>query len=202
MKFVPRSESTRQFIIERTANVFNKKGYAGTSMSDLTDVTGLTKGSIYGNFENKDAVALAVFDYTVTRLQRAIAEKVNKETSNKNKLLAYARAYDSAEKTFLHEGGCPLLNTGAEADDTHEPLRKRVAQYFTSWKKDIMSIISNGIAAKEFRVNTNAEKTALAMMALIEGGILIARVTKNSASLDNVLESVKGLVAEISTGSK
>jgi AcrR family transcriptional regulator len=37
------------------------KGYAGTSMYDLTEATGLTKGSIYGNFENKDDVALAGF---------------------------------------------------------------------------------------------------------------------------------------------
>jgi TetR/AcrR family transcriptional repressor of nem operon len=37
------------------------KGYSGTSMSDITAATGLTKGSIYGNFENKDEVAIAAF---------------------------------------------------------------------------------------------------------------------------------------------
>ena len=54
---------TRQFIIETTAGIFNTKGYAGTSMSDITEATGLTKGSIYGNFGNKEDVALAVFDH-------------------------------------------------------------------------------------------------------------------------------------------
>ena len=53
MTFIPRSEKTRQFIIETTASLFNKKGYAGTSMSDLTEATKLTKGSIYGNFERE-----------------------------------------------------------------------------------------------------------------------------------------------------
>jgi TetR/AcrR family transcriptional repressor of nem operon len=38
-----KSERTKQFIIEKTAPVFNKKGFAGTSISDLTDATGLTK---------------------------------------------------------------------------------------------------------------------------------------------------------------
>ena len=55
-----RSEKTRQLIIETAAPIFNKKGYAGTSLSDLTQATGLTKGSIYGNFKNKDEVA-AIF---------------------------------------------------------------------------------------------------------------------------------------------
>ena len=58
-----KSERTKKFIIEKTAPVFNEKGYAGTSMNDLMMVTGLTKGSIYGNFQNKDEVALAAFDY-------------------------------------------------------------------------------------------------------------------------------------------
>ena len=58
-----KAERTRNFIIEKTAEIFNRKGYAGTSMSDITEATGLTKGSIYGNFENKEDVALAVFEY-------------------------------------------------------------------------------------------------------------------------------------------
>jgi TetR/AcrR family transcriptional repressor of nem operon len=58
-----KSDRTRQFIIGSTANLFNMKGYAGTSLSDITGAFGLTKGSIYGNFANKEEVALAVFDY-------------------------------------------------------------------------------------------------------------------------------------------
>ena len=57
-----KSSRTKQFIIEKTAPVFNAKGYAGTSINDLMIATGLTKGNIYGNFENKDEVALAAFD--------------------------------------------------------------------------------------------------------------------------------------------
>ncbi len=54
-----KAERTRKFIVERTAPIFNMKGYSGTSLTDLTAATGLTKGSIYGNFENKDDVAIA-----------------------------------------------------------------------------------------------------------------------------------------------
>ena len=53
-----RSEKTKQLIIEKTASIFNKKGYTGTYLSDLTNATGLTKGSIYGNFKDKIEVAV------------------------------------------------------------------------------------------------------------------------------------------------
>ncbi len=48
-----KSDRTKQFILEKVAPVFNKNGYFGTSMSDITEATGLTKGAIYGNFKNK-----------------------------------------------------------------------------------------------------------------------------------------------------
>ena len=45
-----KAEQTTQFIIEKVAPLFNQKGYAATSMSDITRVTGLTKGAIYGDY--------------------------------------------------------------------------------------------------------------------------------------------------------
>ena len=49
-----KAEQTSEFIIQKVAPIFNKHGYYGTSMSDLTQATGLTKGAIYGNFKNKE----------------------------------------------------------------------------------------------------------------------------------------------------
>ena len=42
-----KAERTKIFIAEKTAPLFNQKGYAGTSLNDMTDATGLTKGAIY-----------------------------------------------------------------------------------------------------------------------------------------------------------
>jgi AcrR family transcriptional regulator len=69
-----KAERTTAFIIETVAPVFNKHGYVGTSMSDLTDATNLTKGALYGNFENKEALALAAFEYNRSLLLTAIDE--------------------------------------------------------------------------------------------------------------------------------
>ena len=49
--------STRELIIDKSIPIFNTKGYYATSLSDITQATGITKGAIYGNFKNKDEVA-------------------------------------------------------------------------------------------------------------------------------------------------
>ncbi|WP_276480147.1 TetR/AcrR family transcriptional regulator [Paraflavitalea pollutisoli] len=198
MKFTPRSEETRQFIIESTAAVFNTKGYAGTSLSDLTEATQLTKGSIYGNFENKEEVALAVFDYTIAHRDKIIAKAQQKSVTNKDKLLAYVAIFGSEHSGDFIKGGCPLLNAGTEADDTFEPLRKKVNKAIIDWKKEIESILQAGIAAKEFNKNILPEKTALSIMALIEGGILLSKTTNKPAYLNTVLDSVKDMIDAIS----
>src|ERR1700761_5725589 len=90
-----KAERTRQFIIETTAGIFNTKGYAGTSMSDLTEATGLTKGSIYGNFENKEEVALAVFDHNLGKISTDIYQRISLATTYYDKLMVYAKVYHS-----------------------------------------------------------------------------------------------------------
>ena len=197
MNFKPRSETTRQAIIEAAADIFNTKGYAGTSLSDLTEATGLTKGSIYGNFENKETLALAVFDYNVTLRRNLVADAVEKATSWKAKLEVFTNIYRSTEPLFSLKGGCPMLNMGTEADDTFEEMRKLVADSLMRWKRSIEKIITLGIEAGEFKKGTNAQQIALAMVAMTEGGILLAKVNQNNDHLDMVMDSVKALIQSI-----
>ena len=60
-----KAERTSQFILETVSPIFNKNGYSGTSMSDLTKATKLTKGALYGNFKTKEALALEAFNFNV-----------------------------------------------------------------------------------------------------------------------------------------
>ena len=189
-----KSDRTRQFIIETTAPIFNTKGYEGTSMSDLTSATGLTKGSIYGNFENKEEVALAVFDYNLEKIRKIIVQRMAHAKSYHEKLMVYAQVYHSFKRGPFPEGGCPILNTAVEADDTNNLLKDRAAKAILRWKKSIITLIQNGVNVGEFKADVDAPHVALSMIALIEGGIMIARVTNNPANLDDVLKTVAMLV--------
>jgi TetR/AcrR family transcriptional repressor of nem operon len=193
-----KAEKTRQFILEKTAPIFNSKGFAGTSLSDLTEATGLTKGSIYGNFENKDEVALAAFDHNWKSVQAVMRAEMDKRKTYKEKLLAYVRIHENAQAPALPVGGCPLLNTAVEADDTHPALREKAAAAFLGWKKNIVALIEGGIAAKEFRRQVDAGQTALSLIALIEGAILISRLTGQAQHRKAVLPAAEKIIQDLS----
>jgi AcrR family transcriptional regulator len=189
-----KAERTRRFIIERTSSVFNKKGYAGTSMSDLTEATGLTKGSIYGNFKNKEEVAAEVFEYNSGKVRKQILDRIARATSYHDKLLVYAQVYHSFTSGEFIPGGCPILNTAVDADDTNPMLKDKAAKAVIRWKNSIENLIKAGIETGELKPDINSTTTALSMIALIEGGIMIAKVTDSPANLDVVLGSVHQLV--------
>ncbi|GAB4010417.1 TetR/AcrR family transcriptional regulator [Spirosoma migulaei] len=194
-----KAERTRQFIIESTAGIFNTKGYAGTSLSDLTEATGLTKGSIYGNFGSKEEVALACFDYNLSKINRAVQQRLDQETSFHKKLLVYTQVYHSFNGISFPEGGCPILNTAVDADDTNNLLKDKAAKAILVWKKRLIDLLRGGIAAGEFKADVSPEQTALSMIALIEGGIMIAKVTNDPTSLVKILKTVELLITQLKT---
>jgi len=192
-----KADRTRQFIVETTADIFNKKGYAGTSLSDLTQVTGLTKGSIYGNFKNKEEVAVAAFEYNTSKVRKQIMQLIRKAPTYHEKLMVYAKVYHSFTTVNFPEGGCPILNTAVDADDTNPVLKEKAARVILRWKKSIEELIQAGIAAGEFRKDIDTTQTALSIIALIEGGIMIAKVTNTPANLDTVLKTVNNIITEL-----
>lgn len=191
-----KAERTRRFIIERTADIFNRKGFAGTSLSDLTKATGLTKGSIYSNFENKEEVALAVFDYNYDKVVKAVEKRMLQENTYFDKLMVYARMYEYFSRSSFLPGGCPILNTAIEADDTHELLKARAADAIIKWKKNLERLIRAGISAGEFRPGLDQSQLALSIIALIEGGIMIAKVTGGRGNLSKILKTVETLLKQ------
>lgn len=192
-----KAERTKQFIIEKTAPIFNKNGYAGTSINDLTEATGLTKGSIYGNFENKDAVALAAFDYNHAQIVAAITARVKDRNNAIDKLKAYTAVFAELYTLPVLEFGCPILNTAIEADDTHGPLRNKAKGAIDKWYAGLEAIIKKGQENKEVKKSVNSREFAGAFIALIEGGVMLAKVTGRSDGLEAALKQARKMVTDI-----
>ncbi len=55
-----RGATSRQRILDAAATVFAQLGYDRARMADVVETSGMTKGSVYFHFENKEALAVAV----------------------------------------------------------------------------------------------------------------------------------------------
>ncbi len=189
-----KAEQTRAFIIARTAPIFNRKGVAGTSLNDLTAATGLTKGAIYGNFENKDEVAVAAFEYNVQQVLAEIRIWQSKETTYKGKFQALIRFYRQMLRQDFSFYGCPIANTLTEADDTHSLLNAAVKKSVLFWQQSGERLVQKGKEAGEFKPEAHAEQIVSTLFVLIEGGLLLSKGTGNPHYLENALHSCEHLL--------
>ena len=193
-----KAEKTKLFIIQKTAPVFNRKGYAGTSIKDLTEATGLTKGSIYGNFTNKDAVAVAAFDYNYGTLTRAVKQRMDDKAHPIDKLKVFLNVFSDLQHLASLQYGCPILNTAVEADDTHDELRKRANNAIDNWYKTISTIVKQGQDNGQIHLGVNHADFAGAYIALIEGGVMLAKVTGKKQGLEAAIKQATKMLTEIS----
>lgn len=182
---------TRQYIIEQVAPIFNKQGYAGTALSDIEIATGLTKGAIYGNFGNKDGLAIACFEYNIAPLQKGLIRALATSGTSLDKLKASLHFYRTHFEEVAENGGCPLMNTSIEADDTLPFLKKRVQGSILNWQGDISALLKTGQLAEEIKKEIDVRQYAVSIIAMIEGGILLAKAMDEAGYFYKVLDTIE-----------
>ncbi len=191
-----KAKRTKAFITEKTAALFNRRGYAGTSLTDMTDATGLTKGSIYGNFQDKDEVALEAFSHNMAKLVEQVRALQATERSASGKLKAFVKVYRNGLHSPVLADGCPIINTGTEADDTHAELNGKVKDALLRWHKSISAIVQQGKLQGEFRDSINSADFASLMIAIIEGGFTLSKISGDVSYLDQSLDHLEKLIDE------
>ncbi len=193
-----KADKTKKLIIEKAAQLFNRNGYAGTSMQNIATEAGVTKGSIYGyNFHDKEEIALAAFDYNVQLLFGALWEGVRQASSAKAKLAFYCEFHQKHYQKILDYGGCPILNCAIDSDDTHNKLNQRVRQALQDWEQKLSDIIRLGIDQKEFKEETDSVYYAHLFISLIEGSIMLAKTHKKEVYILNALQHIADLIQTI-----
>ncbi|WP_312900132.1 TetR/AcrR family transcriptional regulator [Chryseobacterium taichungense] len=192
-----KSENTKQLIIEKTATVFNVKGYAGTSINDVMSATGLSKGCIYGNFENKDEIALNVFDYNFARVTEHMKERILATEDAIERLLVYPQTYKNYFRYPYLQAGCPILNTATEADDTHPLLKASAQKALDLWKTSIENQIKRGIDRNEIKADTDPTEIAVIMISMIEGAFMQAKVNNRMTELNIAMSFLEKLIRNL-----
>jgi AcrR family transcriptional regulator len=195
MAEMTKSERTRQFIVEKAAPIFNQKGVAGTSISDIMEATQLAKGGIYGNFASKEEIAVAAFDHIVEIIRQKVKAVTSPETTVLGKLYAILEFYRDYPARPPMVGGCAMINFGAEADDTNPLMKKRVSETILSFQQSVERLVTKGIQNGEFKEECDARIFAIKMYVMIEGAILVSRIQGNNRQMSLIIDLLKQEVA-------
>lgn len=192
-----KGELTRQRIIAEAAPIFNQRGYAGCSMQDIMEATGLEKGGLYRHFSSKEELAAEAFRYALSNSVRLKAQRLG-EIDNAVEQLRYTvkRFVETPANT---PGGCPLMNTAIDADDGNPALRDLARKGIQDWRARLSRIIETGIKAKEIRSATEPRRIANTLIATLEGALMISRLENSRHALRDAQATLEILLASIAT---
>ncbi len=189
-----KAELTSQYILEIVAPIFNKNGYAATSLSDVTNATGLTKGAIYGNFKNKEELAIASFVYTVKNMMKRIADHLSISDSPIEKLFLITDFYRNYYDYSKQLGGCPVLNVGVDANNQNSLLLQKVRQVIEKIQDQVATIIEDGIEAGEISSDINAMYFAKRLDTMIQGAIFMTYTMDDDFYIQDTMNLIDDII--------
>jgi len=176
-----KGQITRQRIIEQAAPIFNQRGFAGCSMHDVMEATGLEKGGLYRHFSTKEELAAEAFRYSLTRSVKLRTDNLDRSHGGVQMLRSFIARF--VETSSMVRGGCPLMNTAVDADDGNPVLREMAREAFRDWRGRLAKIVKDGIESGEIRPSANPRQIANTIMATLEGALMMSRLEGNKTAL-------------------
>ncbi len=164
----------REEILQAAEDLFARKGYHETSMDDIVKESGLSKGAIYGYFDSKQEIFLALSDKCMESELGAIRSIFSPNDSASKKL------EKSAEIHFDGiEGSIEVCKMNLEwwiESPRVESLHHKMESHYKMVHKFIAEMISEGIKKGEFRQDIDPDALSSIIHAAING-LLLHRAT-------------------------
>lgn len=171
-----KGEQTREHIIEQAAGLFNRKGFAGASLSDVMEATGLKKGGIYRHFGSKEELAAEAFSFAADRMAARFAAALEGKRTAPERLRAVIGVYVGVPLDPPVPGGCPVLSAAVESDFDGSPLRGRVREAMDGLRALVRRVVAAGVQRGELRADADPEREATVFTATLEGAIMLTQL--------------------------
>jgi TetR/AcrR family transcriptional regulator, transcriptional repressor for nem operon len=185
----------RKAILDAAARLINERGFSHTSVEDLIEATGLSgKSHFYHYFPSKEALGMAVIDRQFERfterglaiLSEPMIEPIDRLTLFIDTLVALQRERDGGS-------GSPFGNLAGELADAHEGFRQRLGDVFERWTGQLDALLRE--VGGQLREGVDTVRLARFIIASLEGGMLMTRVTRDVAAMEGIGEDLKRFIA-------
>jgi TetR/AcrR family transcriptional repressor of nem operon len=181
--------SKKQLIISIAREVIHSKGYHATSISDILHAAQIGKGQFYHYFSSKYDLGLAVVEDLIKEWDQTliidILQSTDEPKSKLNKMFDWAiNSHAEMDK----KSGCPVGNLAIELSEHEEEFRVRINQFFNRWIEAIEVVLEEMMEKNILDSTIDAKKNAQAIIASIEGGILLMKNEQDVQLLINVID--------------
>ncbi|MFO7715857.1 TetR family transcriptional regulator C-terminal domain-containing protein [Desulfosarcina sp.] len=193
-----KGELTRQKIIDKSLQLFSVKGYFNTSISDILEATGLTKGGLYCHFKSKEEVWRAVYDNAVDtwkkvvfRDMRTIADPLERvERTIGNVLLAYLGGE-------IFDGGCFFVNMLVELSGQSDSMGRHILKGFVGFSKLFQSWLTEAENTGLLKPDLDYREISNFMVITLNGAATLYMSTRDRAILQQTHDQLRFFIRQL-----
>jgi AcrR family transcriptional regulator len=182
-----RGRASRERIVERAAELFAERGVAGTSLDDVLTAAGAGKSQLYHYFSGRDELVAAAVGLRCTQVLAGLTQALGSVATLQGLSQALAGFVAGFEQMGLP--GCPIGSLAAEVAERNEGARLRAAAAFDAWEGLFADALERMRQHGELRADASPAVLATALLASIEGGMVLSQTRKDPASLHIAVEA-------------
>jgi TetR/AcrR family transcriptional repressor of nem operon len=193
-----RGQETRRRIVAAAAELMFENGVAETTLEDIRSAAGVSGSQVYHYFEDKQALVRAVIDHQADVVLDAQGDHLD-HLDTVPGLRAWRDFIVEHQRQLGCRGGCPIGALGAEVAETDAAARVAAARALRRWEGRIRAGLQTMHARGGLAASTDPEQLALATLAALQGGLLMAQLERDTrpleAALDAMLDRIQSLAA-------
>jgi TetR/AcrR family transcriptional repressor of nem operon len=183
----PRGAATKRRIVAAAAELIHAKGAERLSLDEVMEESRVSKSQLYHYFGNKEALVSAVIEFQSIRILDSQSLHLQRVDSFAG-LRAWCNAVVAANNIGGGVGGCPLGSLANELAAHSEDARLQLDRSFASWSKLIEAGLSQMRKNKTIKASADPAALAQAMLAAIQGGLLLSKTARHSKPLEVALD--------------
>lgn len=175
--------------------MINARGFSHTSVEALIEATGLSgKSHFYHYFPSKEALGIAVIDRQFERFtERGLAILSEPMIEPVDRLALFIDTLVALQRDRDGGSGSPFGNLAGELADSHEGFRRRLDDVFARWTDQLDALLRE--AGPSLRDDIDTVRLARFIVAALEGGMLMTRVTRDIGVMEGIGEDLKRFIA-------
>jgi TetR/AcrR family transcriptional regulator, transcriptional repressor for nem operon len=191
-----KGEATRARIVDAAAELIFLQGVAGTTIEEVRDSAHVSSSQLYHYFDDKPALVRAVIEL---QADRAIGAQEQFDLSSLDGLREWRDFVVDHNRDKGGRGGCPVGSLGSALAETEPEARAVVAASFKRWEASIMAGLLRMHALGRLAPEADPRQLALALLAALEGGLLLAQIQRDPEPLAAALDAMLTLIATLSS---
>ncbi|MEU6966646.1 TetR/AcrR family transcriptional regulator [Kitasatospora aureofaciens] len=182
--------TTQDRLIESTQALLWERGYVGTSPRAIQQLSGVGQGSMYHHFNGKPDLAAAALRRSAEQMRGTAEADLAAPGTAYDRIAAYL----NRDREVLR--GCRIGRMAQDPDVVADPqLRAPVEETFDWLRGRIAELVAEGQAHGEFAPGLDPADTAAAVVAVVQGGYVLARAADSAAPFEQAVRGALGLLA-------